>query len=91
MNQTKDWQYVQNNFIFVHVNWSRLIVNSTGQRKPTDKDNRPVTDFNKPLLLVCAENECSEEPNKFWQLRELMEKLLVDYQCNPNIWDFYNE
>ena len=61
---------------------------------------RPVTDVGRSLLQICIENEetvyeggeqwrrriVNREPK--WELRELMRRLLTDYNCDPNIMEF---
>lgn len=64
-----------------------------------EDQGRPVTVVGKSLLQICIENEenvyegdegwrkriVNREPK--WQLRELMRRLLTDYNCDPNTRD----
>ena len=57
------------------------------ERQKSDKPGAPVSDFGKPLIQICIENERGDK----WPLRELFKRLLLDYGCDPNTLDYSNQ
>ena len=87
VNQQRNRQLVLRHFNLDDVNWERLIENSQIKYKDSNENRKPVSDFGKSLLQICIENE----DKNGWQLKDLMIRLLKDYNCDPNIMDFYED
>ena len=60
--------FVRNYFDFDTVNWKRLIKNSVSEHKFIELLGEPLTDFGKPLLQVCIDNEekADWDKNRKW-------------------------
>ena len=45
-----------------------------------------MSDFGKPLVQIGIENERGDK----WPLRNLLRRLFVEYDCDPNTMDYSN-
>lgn len=74
-------------FKFNEIDWKLLVDNSKQEMIGKKECIKLTTDFGKPLLQVCIDADQGE----VWVLKELMSNILDEFECDPNVNDYFGD